>query len=539
MTADTMYYDSIIVGAGFGGVKCMYDLRKLGYSVHGIDKGSTLGGVWHHNRYPGARVDSEVPVYQLFIKEAWEDWTFSERFPGWKEIQAYFAHADEKLKISKDYSFASTVTATHWDDESHTWTVTVTGEGAGMYKCKYLLLCTGFAAKKIIPPFKNLDTFKGVCFHTADWPWEGVDVKGKKVAVIGTGASGVQVIQEIGREVESLTVFQRSINTALPMRQRKLTVEEQQVLKPEYDKILGDALKTMGGNAFDTTWENAVDSTPEQRKALYDEKWAAGGFRFWSSNYQDAILNKEANRYAYEYWRNKVAHRVEDPRKLEILAPAESPYHIFTKRPCLEQWFYEIFNQDNVDIVDIKLDPITEFTATGIKTASQEFDFDIIVLATGFDAVTGGFDQIDIRGQGGVKLADRWKAGTFSHLGMTIAKMPNLFYLYGPHGPTAFSNGPSSTAVQADWIIRTVEFVERNDKGFIVPTEEAEKVWYKRVNDACNATLLPTTKSWYMGSNVPGKRVESLNYVSGIPAYVKDIEEAEKNGYVKDFVFAT
>ncbi|ODQ80281.1 hypothetical protein BABINDRAFT_161246 [Babjeviella inositovora NRRL Y-12698] len=535
MSSNTLH-DVIIIGAGFGAIKLIHDLRKLGLSIHGFDKGSTLGGVWQHNRYPGARVDSEVPVYQLFISEVYEDWNFSEAFPGWEELQAYFAHVDKKLNISKDYTYSSTVTTTHWNEEAKHWTVTVTGKGAGVYTSRYLLVCTGFAAKTVIPSFKNRDKFKGLAFHTAEWPHEGIDVKGKKVAVIGTGASGVQVIQEIGREVGSLTVFQRSINTALPMVQRKLSAKEQDALKPEYPKILEAAKLTIAGNTFNATFLNAVDATPEERKAVYDEKWAGGGFRFWGGNFQDTVANPEANALAYEYWRGRVSERVKDPRKLEILAPTKQPYHILTKRPSLEQYYYEILNQDNVDIVDIKQDPIVKFTETGIKTASQEFDFDIVVFATGFDAVTGGFNLIDIRGQGGVKLTDKWADGTYSYLGMTISEMPNLFFLYGPHGPTAFSNGPTSTAIQSEWISRAVSFVEKNNKGYMVPTKEAERTWYNHVNDTCKGTLFYSSKSWYMGANIPGKKIESLNYVAGIPAYTKDIEDAEREGY-RGFIF--
>ncbi|ODQ77492.1 hypothetical protein BABINDRAFT_41602 [Babjeviella inositovora NRRL Y-12698] len=538
MTIDIPHYDAAIVGGGFGAVRSLYNLRKAGYKVHGFEKGSAIGGVWHHNRYPGARVDSDVPIYQLYLEDAWGGFKFSELFPGWKEIQAYFKYADEKLQISKDFTFNSTVTACHWNDSSNNWTVTAQSTDLGEIVCTatHIVFCTGFAAKKIIPRFKNQEGFKGQWFHTADWPWSGVDVKGKKVAIIGTGASGVQVIQEIASEVGSLTVFQRSINTAIPMRQRKLTPDSPENNMPMKESV-EHFLSTKTGFLFDNIPHRYHDLTPAERKSWLDKIYAKGGLRFAAGNFLDALIDKEANRFCYDYWKDSVRARVKDPRKAELLAPTQPPYHILTKRPSLEQTFYEAFNQDNVDIVDLRNDSIVEFTETGIKTTAQEFDFDIVIFATGFDAVTGGFKLVDIRGQGGVRLEDKWKNGTFTHLGMTITKMPNFFFMYGPQGPCGFSNGPTSTTIQSDWAVRAIEYIEKNRRVYMVPTEEAENAWRKKVNDTASLTLLPLTKSWYMGSNVEDKPVESLNYVGGLGPYLMDIAGAEKDGYSRDFIF--
>ncbi|ODQ77429.1 hypothetical protein BABINDRAFT_163454 [Babjeviella inositovora NRRL Y-12698] len=536
MTVDIIHYDAIVVGGGFGAVRSLYNLRKAGYNVHGYEKGSAIGGVWHHNRYPGARVDSDIPIYQLFLEESWDVFKFTELYPGWKEIQAYFKHVDEKLQISKDFTFNSTVTACHWNDASNKWTVTSQSTDLGeiVSTATHIVFCTGFAAKKIIPQFRNQEGYKGQWFHTADWPWSGVDIKGKKVAVIGTGASGVQLIQEIASEVSSLTVFQRNINTAIPMRQRKLTPDA-----PENNKNFAETEAAIKKSSAGFTWTNIpyryTDLMPEERREQLAKIYETGGLRFVSGNFLDAVTNKDANKYCYEFWKDSVRARVKDPRKAELLAPTQQPYWIFTKRPSLEQNFYEAFNQDNVDIVDLRNDSIVEFTETGIRTTTQEFDFDIVVFATGFDAVTGGFTQVDIRGQNGLKLSDKWKNGTFTHLGMTIADMPNFFFMYGPQGPTAFSNGPTCTTIQSDWALNAINHVKKNNLKYIVPSAKAEQEWRKRVNDLCEATLFPETKSWFMGSNVEGKTIEALNYIGGIKSYVELIDDAEKD-YSRDFI---
>lgn len=534
------YFDAIIVGGGFGGITQLFKLRESGLLVHGFERGSFLGGVWHHNRYPGARVDSEIPCYQLWLKETCKGWLFSERFPGWKELQDYFAFVDTQINVSQDYSFESNVEASHWNETEKLWDITVTGKGSGSYKCKYLILCTGFASKKMYPKVKNRDMFKGVSFHTADWPWEGIDIKKKKVAVIGTGASGVQVVQEIGYDVEELVVFQRTPNTAIPMRQRPGNKEEQIRRRDAYPDLF-ERLKSTSLSGFEYNRDTrlAKDCTPEEIKAQFDDCWEKGGFRFWEGNFDDLLTDKSSNRLAYDYWRNKVCERVKDPRKQKLLAPEKQLHPIFAKRPSLEQRYYEVFNQDNVNIVDIRETPILEITENGLKTSEKEYEFDIIIYATGFDAVTGGFYQIDLIGANGATLKDQWKDGTYTYLGMTIAEFSNLFFLYGPQGPSAFCNGPTCCLIQAEWIRDTIKYTEEHGYKTVTTTHKAQESWRKYINDGANKTLLPLADSWYMGMSREGKKPkECLLYVYGVNNYYKDINKERLENNYKNFEFS-
>lgn len=526
-------YDAVIVGGGFGGISQLYQLRKAGLSVHGFERGSTIGGVWHHNRYPGARVDSESPMYQLWLDETCKDWTFKERFASGPELQAYFEYADTKLDICKDYSFETNVTAAHWDDDGKEWKIRTEGKDSGDVVAKYLVLCTGFASKKNYPRISGLDNFKGRAFHTADWPKEGIDLKGKKVAVIGTGASGVQVVQEIGPIVKELTVFQRTPNTAIPMRQCQLDANEQ---KEGVDKLpdLFQKLKreSLSGFTYNRDQRLASNCTEQEIKEQFDKCWNGGGFRFWEGNFDDLLRDPESNKLAYNYWREKVLERVRDPRKQALLAPEKQLHPIFAKRPSLEQRYYEVFNQDNVDIVDLRSTPVTEVTSSGLKTTEKVFEFDVIIYATGFDAVTGGFLQIDLRGSNGLPLKEKWSHGTYTYLGMTISEFPNMFFMYGPQGPSAFCNGPTCCSIQSEWISRTILHCEKEKKTSIVATEEAQQHWKKYINDGASHTLLPLADSWYMGVGREGiKTRECLMYVYGTRTYFKDLEKEIDDGY--------
>lgn len=526
-------FDAVIVGGGFGGISELYQLRKAGLRVHGYERGSTIGGVWHHNRYPGARVDSESPMYQLWLEETCKDWTFKERFASGPELQEYFAYAETKLEVSKDYSFETNVAAAHWDDKQHNWKIRTEGKDSGDVVAKYLVLCTGFASKKNYPRIEGLDNFKGKAFHTADWPKEGIDLAGKRVAVIGTGASGVQVVQEIGPIVKQLTLFQRTPNTAIPMRQYPLDAQEQ---KNNVDKLpeLFDKLKKESLSGFTYNRDKRVASACSKKEIQeqFDKCWNGGGFRFWEGNFDDLLSNPESNKLAYNYWREKVLKRVHNPRKQALLAPEKQLHPIFAKRPSLEQRYYEVLDQENVDIVDLRATPVVEVTAGGLRTAEAEFEVDLIVYATGFDAVTGGFFQIDLRGANGVTLKEKWADGTYTYLGMSISEFPNLFFMYGPQGPSAFCNGPTCCSIQSEWIARTILHCEREKHTSIVATEQAQQNWRKYINDGASKTLLPLADSWYMGVGREGiKTKECLMYVYGTNRYFEDLEKEINTGY--------
>jgi cation diffusion facilitator CzcD-associated flavoprotein CzcO len=529
---DNLDVDILIVGAGFGGVYLLHQFRKLGYSVKIYEAGTDLGGIWHWNCYPGARVDSAIPVYEYSIPEVWDSWTWTEKYPGWAELRQYFNHVDKTLGIKKDVAFNTKVVGANFNQETNKWTVQ-TEDGRTAYS-RYFILATGFAAKRHFPDWPGMDKFKGTVHHSSFWPNEGVDVRGKKVAVVGTGSTGVQIAQESAPDALELTVFQRTPNLALPMRQAQISKEEQEAAKHGYPQFFKDRLTTFAGFPYDFSTKNTFDDNEEEREAFYEKLWENGGFEFWLATYKDMLFDAKANRAAYDFWNKKTRARINDPVKRDILAPVEPPHPFGTKRPSLEQNYYEQFNRPNVHVVDISANPVKEVVAEGIITSDGKLhEIDIIALATGFDSVTGGMKNMGLRDVHGTALADAWANGTFSYLGMTRAGYPNMFFLYGPHGPTAFSNGPTCVEVQGDWIIDAIKKIEAEGIKSIDPQKDAEVEWKKKIKELNDKTLFPLAKSWYMGANIPGKTIEQLNWPGGMPLYEKETRAALDgwNGY--------
>ena len=488
--------DVLIVGAGFGGVYLLHRLRdELGFNVKCFEAGKDLGGIWHWNCYPGARVDSPIPVYEYSLGKIWKNWNWSCKYPGWKELRAYFEHVEKQLQVKKDVFFDSTVVDSEWDAKKEQWIVR--SEDGKVARCKYLILATGFAAKRHFPDWKGLDTFEGTMHHSSFWPEEDVDVTGKRVAVVGTGSTGIQIAQECAKKAKALTVFQRTPNLCLPMQQSTMTHEEQEERKKDYEQFFRHRLTTFAGFPFDFADKNTADDTPEEREKFFETLWEHGGFEFWLATYKDMLFDTTANRHAYDFWAKKVRARITDPRKRDILAPLEPPHAFGTKRPSLEQDFYEQFNKENINVVDVKANPIVEVKPTGILTADGTFhEVDLIALATGFDSVTGGMKNMGLRAVDGVPLAEKWRLGTWSYLGMTCAGYPNMFFLYGAQGPTAFSNGPTCVEVQGDWIVDAI--TKMRDEGIrtVEATHEAEEEWRGKVTELSNKTLFPGTNSW-------------------------------------------
>jgi cation diffusion facilitator CzcD-associated flavoprotein CzcO len=398
-------------------------------------------------------------------------------------------------------------------------------------RAKFFLLCTGIAAKPYIPPLGRLQDFRGICHHTSLWPQDGVDFKGKRVGVIGTGASGVQVIQEVYQDVAELTVFQRTPNLALPMRQRKLDDETNRLMKETFPERFRKRAETFAGFDYNFIPTNALDVSDQERLATYEDLWNRGGFFPWLGSYQDVLSNEEANDTAYAFWRDKVRARIKDPIVAEKLAPMK-PLHPFgVKRPSLEQHYYEAYNQPNVHIVDLLESPIECLSPTGAKTKDGEVELDILVLATGFDAVTGGLTSIDIRGTNGETLREKWSSGSRAHLGMASAHFPNLLYIYGPQSPSAFCNGPTCAELQGDFVVACIEYMRRNNLRRIEAREEAEEAWRDHVAELVGATLFSRAQSWFMGANIPGKKREMLAYPGGLPLYLQKCKEAADAGY--------
>ena len=521
--------DVIVVGAGFAGLYLLDRLRSMGMAVQVFEAGGGLGGVWYWNCYPEARVDSPGPIYQYSRDDLWRKWQFSELYPSWQELREYFRYVDEKLGLSRDIRFNRRVNEAEFDQARNRWTVR--SSDGSVTSARYFVLCTGVASKPYVPDLPGLSDFAGERHHTALWPQQGLDMAGKRVGVIGTGASGVQVAQEAAGVAAHLTVFQRTPNLALPMRQTKLDDDTIRHMKETYPDIYDRRTKTFAGFDYDFLTKSAFEVSDDERQAIFERLWEVGGFAPWLGTFNDIFVNEEANRAVYNFWRDKTRARINDPAVAEILAPAE-PIHPFgVKRPSLEQHFYEIFNQHNVSLVDLRTAPIERVTRTGIKTATGEHDLDVLVLATGFDAVTGGLTSIDIRGTQGETLKEKWARGARAHLGMAVAGFPNLLFVYGPQSPNAFCNGPTCAEVQGDWIARLLDHLRQRNCTRIEATVPAEEAWRAQVLALADTTLFPRADSWYFGVNIPGKPREMLAFAGGLPAYMEKCRESAERGY--------
>jgi cation diffusion facilitator CzcD-associated flavoprotein CzcO len=521
--------DVIIVGAGFAGLYLLDRLRRLRMTVRLFEAGGGLGGVWYWNCYPGARVDSPGPIYQFSRDDLWRKWQFGELYPSWQELRDYFRYVDEKLGLSRDIRFNRRVEEATFDLARNRWTVR--SNDGSVARARYFVLCTGLGSKPYLPDLPGLSDFTRERHHTALWPQQGLDMQGKRVGVIGTGASGVQVAQEAASVAAHLTVFQRTPNTALPMRQKKLDDETSRRMKETFPERFRKRAETFAGFDYDVLAKSALEVSEDEREATFERLWEIGGFAPWIGSFNDILLNEEANRAAYKFWRDKTRARINDPAVAEILAPTE-PIHPFgVKRPSLEQNFYEIFNQPNVKLVDLRSTPIERVTRSGIKTAAGESELDILVLATGFDAVTGGLTSIDIRGTQGETLKEKWAKGVRAHLGMAVAGFPNLLFVYGPQSPNAFCNGPTCAEVQGDWVARLLDYLRERNLTRIEATIPAEEAWRAQVLAVADTTLFPRADSWYLGANIPGKRREMLIFAGGLPAYIAKCNENAERGY--------
>jgi len=522
--------DVLIVGAGFAGLYQLDRLRQLGFSVKIYEAGSDLGGIWYWNCYPGARVDTNASIYQYSREDLWQEWNFSELYPDWEEVREYFHFVDEKLGLSRDIEFGKRVTGADFDERDRRWAVR-TDDGSTT-RARYLVVCTGFAAKPYLPELEGLEDFGGICYHTALWPQGGLDLTGKRVGVLGTGASGVQVTQEAGRDAAHVTVFQRTPNLALPMRQQQLDEAAQRRFKEVFPARFDMRAETFAGFDMDFIPQSALEVSPEERRARYEELWAKGGFHFWLGTFQDVLFDDEANRTAYEFWRDKTRARISDPVLADKLAPMEPPHPFGVKRPSLEQNYYEVFNQDNVTLVDLHETPIQRIVEGGVQTADgRVHELDILVLASGFDAVTGGLTALDIRGTKGATMAEQWADGVAAHLGVATANFPNLLFLYGPQSPSGFCNGPSCAELQGDVVVDLLAHLRERGITRIEASPVADKAWREHVAELVAPTLFTKADSWYMGANVPGKPREMLNYPGGLPTYLQKWRECRAAGY--------
>ena len=528
--------DALIVGAGFSGLYVLHRLRAEGLSVRLVEASDGLGGVWQNNRYPGARVDSHVPNYEYSLETVWRDWLWSERFPGRDELVAYFDHVSDVLDLARDIDLHTRVCAATFDTTHHRWTVTTATDRS--YECRNLLLCTGFGSKPFVPELPGLDRFRGECHHTALWPAEGVVLEGRRVAVIGTGASGVQVVQEAAKCAAHLTVYQRAPNMAIPMQQHRLDPAQQEAAKASYPEVFRRRNSSPTSFADIQRLDVSVlDVSTSEREKVYEDAWQKGGFHFWTGTFNDVLLDERANRTAYDFWRDKTRARITNAAVADVLAPTDPPYWFGTKRPSLEQTYYECFNQPNVDVVDVRLTPIETITPTGVRTTAGEVDVDVLVLATGFDANTGGLTAIDVRDRNGVSLAERWSHGVDTHLGMAVHGFPNMLFMYGPQSAAAFCNGPVCAELQGEWVVGLLEWVRSGGYSSFDVRAETGPAWTAELAQLADATLFGRTDSWYMGANIPGKPRQLLNCPSS-GMYIERLSACAERGY-EGFVFDT
>jgi cyclohexanone monooxygenase len=533
--ASSVDYDVIVVGAGFAGLYQLHKLRKLGLSVRVIDAGANIGGIWHWNCYPGARVDTHVPIYEYSDPELWRDWNWTQQYPDWQELRRYFDYVDTRWDLKKDVQLNSWVRAATYVEKDNIWKLRINDDE--IMTARYVILATGTSSPPYTPKIEGAETFKGRMHHTALWPQGGLSFKGKRVAVIGTGATGVQVAQEAAKVASQLTVFQRTPNTCLPMDQLQFTDEIQAERKKDYPARFERRAHTFGGFDFGLIESAGADATPEERQATWERLWSTEGFTFWLGNYYDIFSDEKINTEAYSFWRDKVRARIRDPNVAKMLAPTVPVHPFGVKRCSLENGFFEIFNQDNVSLVDLRQTPITKITPNSIVTAEGEFEVDIIAFATGFDAVSGAIKQMKISGVGGLTMNEYWKDGIRTQLGLSASGFPNFFWLYGPQSPAGFWNGPSSAEYQGEILLALFKHVLDNGYAKCESTRESDAAWAQFVDDTVQQSLIPKADSWYMGANIPGKRRESLNFTGGVPLYLEKCKEAADGGYA-GFVFS-
>ena len=521
--------DVIIIGAGLSGMYQLYRLRELGLRVRVFEAGTDVGGTWYWNRYPGARFDSESYSYGYsFSKELLQEWDWSEHFAGQPETLRYCNHVADKFDLRRDIQFESRVKAAHYEEESRSWTITL--EDGSRFNSRFLITAIGPLSTPTLPRIEGLGDFKGASFHTARWPKEPVDFTGKRVAVIGTGATGIQTIQTIASEVGHLTVFQRTANWAAPLHNGKIDAETQKKIKAGYPEIFARCQETFACFVHTPDTRGAFEVSDEEREANYERLYGERGFGIWQGNFKDILIDRKANATISDFVARKIRQRVKNPEVAEKLIPKNHGFG--TRRLPLETFYFEVYNQDNVELVDIKETPIERITPAGIKTSAKEFEFDIIIYATGFDALTGSFDKIDFRGANDARLKEKWKHGPQTYLGIMVHEFPNMMMLMGPH--TALGNIPRSIEYSVDWVTGLVRFAQDNNLTRLEATTAGVQSWTDHVKALGVGLLSNEINSWMTGinSNVEGKQTRIIARYSGsAPAYRARCDEVAAKGY--------
>lgn len=519
--------DVVIVGAGFSGIYMLHKCRTLGLSARVIEAGSSAGGTWYWNRYPGARCDVESMTYSYsFLEDLQQAWRWPERYATQPEILRYIDHVVDRLDLRADIQVNTRVTGASFDETTDRWTV-VTDTHEHL-TAKYCIMATGCLSTPNLPRFDGLESYEGDWYHTGYWPKSGVDFTGKRVGIIGTGSSAIQSIPVIAAQADHLTVFQRTPNFSIPAWNGPIDEAKEKAWKKAYPDLRARARVSRTGATFDAPDVSALDVSPADRDAIFEKRWNEGSFNFLSA-FSDLMTSKEANAHAVNFVHRKIRQRVNDPAVAELLCPKDHP--LGTKRLCVDTDYYETYNRDNVTLVDVKTTPITGIVPTGVKVGDTVYDVDAIVFATGFDAMTGALLNIDIRGRSGLSFRDKWADGPSSYLGVAVAGFPNLFTVTGPGSPSVLSNMMVSIEQHIEWIADCIGQMEKDHRTAIEPVQDAEDKWMAHVNDLASQMLYQDSNTWYLGANIPGKPRVFLPYVGGVGHYRTICDDVAATGY--------
>lgn len=521
-------FDVIVIGAGVSGMRQLMLLREKGLSVHGLEGGGDIGGTWYWNRYPGARLDSESYTYQYaFDEELLAEWDWSELFAGQPELLEYFNTVANKYDLRRDISFNTTVERLQFDEHINTWSIH-TRKGA-VYSARFVIAATGVLSALNFPDIPGLDSFEGEWHHTGSWPHEPVDFEGKKVIVIGTGATGIQVITEVAMQAAHTTVFQRTPNWAIPLRNRPLDKDEMAEIRKTYPTLFPFLQTTSSGFVHEADRTTSSEVPKEERLAHYEDLYSQPGFAKWIGVYHDIATDEEANKEYGAFIEQKIRERVKDPLVADLLVPTD---HLFgTKRVPCETNYFETYNLDNVDLISLKKSPILEYTPKGVRTSEGEIEADIIIIATGFEAFTGALNRIDIWGKGGLTLKEKWSSGPLTYMGVQVADFPNLFIMGGPHGKGGHGNSPRCSEKVLEWMADFAGYLVEHGIQRVEAEHEAEKAWSEWVYEAASHLLQAGANTYVYGDNIPGRPRAYLAYAGSLPEFVKKLEDSAANGY--------
>ncbi|WP_433503019.1 flavin-containing monooxygenase [Pseudonocardia halophobica] len=524
----TPEYDAVVVGAGFAGLYALHALRGEGMSVLGFETGHDVGGTWFWNRYPGARCDTESLDYSYsFDKDLQQDWTWSERYATQPEILRYLNHVADRFALRPLIRFGTEVTSAVYDEPSATWSLSTST--AETVRARYVIMAAGVLSSLKDLDFPGLDRFRGTRLHTARWPHEGVDLSGKRVAVIGTGSSGVQLVPKLAPQTEHLYVLQRTANFSVPARNRPVLPDEVAREKASYDERRAEMRASRAGMKEIPAEGSALAVDPDERTRIFEWRWAYGGGPPFLRTFTDLATDEAANATAAEFVRSKIRETVADPETAESLCPTGFP--IGTKRLCVDTDYYATFNRSDVTLVDLRKTPLVEFTENGIRTTTEEIGLDVVVFATGFDALTGALTRIDVRGRGGDTVAAHWADGPRTMLGLAVAGFPNLFTVTGPGSPSVLGNVVASIEQHVEWIVDCLRHARERGATTVEATREGEDDWSRQCAEIADQTLMARNASWYTGANIPGKPRQLLPYAGGVGRFREICDDVAARGY--------